>query len=102
MRRVSRHTTVAIYPKVIVRDGLGRRHIFTDVTRDELETLMEVVWNYASVDHEITFRGMTLPVLPESELVAVSWNGDIVDTHCSLAEYSCTVTIRAEDLRELL
>ncbi|MGC8833037.1 MAG: hypothetical protein ACP5R4_03200, partial [Armatimonadota bacterium] len=92
MRRPFRYIP-NVYPKVIVRDGRGQRHVFTDVTEDELETLMEVVWNYASVESEIIFRGVALPVLPESQLVAISSNGDIVDTHCSLADYSCTVTI---------
>jgi len=101
MRRPFRYIP-NVYPKVIVRDGRGQRHVFTDVTEDELETLMEVVWNYASVENEIVFRGVVLPVLPESQLVAISSNGDIVDTHCSLADYSCTVTIKAEDIRELL
>ena len=101
MRRPFRYIP-NVYPKVIVRDGRGQRHVFTDVTEDELETLMEVVWNYASVESEIVFRGVVLPVLPESQLVAISSSGDIIDTHCSLADYSCTVTIKAEDIRELL
>jgi len=93
-----------MYPKVIVRDGQGRRHVFTDVTEDELQTLTEVVWNYASVDDEVTFRGMTLPVLPESdsEVVAVCENGDVLDTHCSPGQFSCTWRIKAQDLKELL
>ena len=101
MRRPFRYIP-NVYPKVIVRDGRGQRHVFTDVTEDELETLTEVVWNYASVESEIVFRGVVLPVLPESQLVAISSSGDIIDTHCSLADYSCTVTIKAEDIRELL
>ena len=101
MRKIGRFVSPR-YPKVIVNDGRGQRHVFTNVTQDELDTLTEVVWNYASVDDEVTFRGVTIPVLPDAEVLALTSTGDVLDTHRSLAEYSCTAVLRSEDLKELL
>ncbi|HEY3280766.1 MAG TPA: hypothetical protein VGN26_00690 [Armatimonadota bacterium] len=87
---------------VIVRDGRGDRHVFEDVSEDEFDSLLDVVWSFSNTETEVLFRGLTLPVLEDSQIIAINSRGELVDQHTSVAEYSCGSKIRAEDLSEVL